>query len=175
MVNSYVVVIDHRQVNVDKWAISIDEDIVPLILCPSPSLIFLWTFFRLETYLSCFSNIEVRWIKSFVGMKTGNLICKTDFKNIAYVLELLINCLDVVIAKKIKNYWWYWKPLKLLFVCCLFICLFIIFSAWIDIKFPVTKSESEFVWCGINVEIMETSARQNPPNLTTSIQLSIST
>lgn len=31
VVNSYVVVIDHRQVNVDKWAISIDEDIVRLI------------------------------------------------------------------------------------------------------------------------------------------------
>ena len=31
VVNSYVVVIDHRQVNVVKWAISIDEDIVPLI------------------------------------------------------------------------------------------------------------------------------------------------
>ena len=31
VVNSYVVVIDHRQVNVDKWVISIDEDIVPLI------------------------------------------------------------------------------------------------------------------------------------------------
>ena len=31
VVNSYVVVIEHRQVNVDKWAISIDEDIVPLI------------------------------------------------------------------------------------------------------------------------------------------------
>ena len=31
VVNSYVAVIDHRQVNVVKWAISIDEDIVPLI------------------------------------------------------------------------------------------------------------------------------------------------
>lgn len=31
VVNSYVVVIDHRQVNVVKWAISIDEDKVPLI------------------------------------------------------------------------------------------------------------------------------------------------
>ena len=82
--------------------------------------------------------------------------------------------LDVVIAKKVKNYWWYWKPLKVLFVCCLFICLFIIFSAWIDIKFPVTKSESEFVCWRINVEIMETSACQNPPNLTTSISTSAS-
>lgn len=31
VVNSYVVVIDHRQVIVVKWAISIDEDKVPLI------------------------------------------------------------------------------------------------------------------------------------------------
>ena len=31
VVNSYVIVIDHRQVNVDKRAISTDEDIVPLI------------------------------------------------------------------------------------------------------------------------------------------------
>lgn len=41
----------------------------------------------------------------------------------------------------------------------------------VDIKFPVTKSESEFVCWRINVEIMETSACQNPPNLTTSISL----
>lgn len=118
-----------------------------------------------ETYLSCFSNIEVGWIKSFVGLKTGKLIYKTDKKK----HYLCTWALDVVIAKKVKNYWWYWKPLKVLFVCCLFICLFIIFSAWIDIKFPVTKSESEFVCWRINVEIMETSACQNPPNLTTSI------
>ena len=31
VVNSYVVVIDQRQINVDKWAIRVDEDIVPLI------------------------------------------------------------------------------------------------------------------------------------------------
>ena len=64
------------------------------------------------------------------------------------------------------------KNLLRSFFCCLFICLFVLFSAWIDIKFPVTKSGSEFVCWRINVEIMETSARQNPPNLTTSISTS---
>ena len=59
VVNSYVVVIDHRQVNVVKWAISIDENSAINLMSKSVVNFLMEHFHCCETYLSCFSNIEV--------------------------------------------------------------------------------------------------------------------